>query len=267
MADDPISNYMPVASILPGRDRSTRKAKVYDPDTKKKGGSGQRGGGKASGQSSTSTSEGHEEFSDDISVLGIPREEMTEHVQDALKGLLEEISSLRDELSRAHGHEAYLEELAEKDRVLHVMRRAAFLAKMKACVRRLEEEQIRFAFLYVPILNAVQVHSDTSHDASEALMVQAAGALREGVESGDIIGTLEGFDFGVILPGDTVEDAVVKGKALVQSLRGRAMVWESETLGIEAAFGVSEIHRHDSIEEIIGRAERNLAERDKTGQD
>ncbi len=266
MADNPIGNYTPITSILPGRDRSTRHDKVYDPVTKKKGGGEKRDDQDASGKKSTRKSEGHETFHDDISVLGIPREEMSEHVRDALKVLLEEISFLRAELSRAHGHEAYLEEQAEKDHTLHVMRRRAFLSRLMMCVRRAKDEEIRFAFLYVPIKNAALVRSDFGHGAAEALMVQAAGAIREGVEAGDIIGTLESYDFGLILPGNTIEEAVAKGKALMQSLDGRELVWQTDTLGITAEFGVTEIHEQDSIEEILSRARRNLDGREKETQ-
>ncbi|MCK4938728.1 MAG: hypothetical protein KAR80_00450, partial [Rhodospirillaceae bacterium] len=104
MADDPIGSSAPVQSVFPERDRKMpRQEKVYDPSTRKKGSGGGSGGGK---KESSSHGPGHEDISDEISILGIPKAEMTKSVSDAISTLLEEINFLKSELVKSHGHEA-----------------------------------------------------------------------------------------------------------------------------------------------------------------
>ncbi|MCK5167440.1 MAG: hypothetical protein KAQ66_08975, partial [Rhodospirillaceae bacterium] len=86
MADDPIGSYAPVHSVFPERDRKMpRQEKVYDPSTRKKGGDG---GGSSGQKKSFADSPGHEDINDEISILGIPKEEMSKSVTDAINILL-----------------------------------------------------------------------------------------------------------------------------------------------------------------------------------
>lgn len=219
----------------------------------------EQGGGEGSGGHG-GHGEGHDYFNDDVSVLGIPEEQMTEPVRHAIGLLLDEINDLRAELVRAKGHEAYLEQQAEKDRVLHVMRRRAFLARLGLVVRRVEDEKVLFCFLYVVITNAHNVRQEFGHGAAESLQIQTSDVMHDVLEAGDVVGSLENFDFGIVLPATTPIDADQKGRDLINALLARSFVWQGQTLGIQAQFGVAEIAPGDSAEEIIDRARRAMEE-------
>ena len=263
MANENVGPSAPIVSVRPGRNRLTEEDRMlqaakrerkqkhkYGEHTEDEPESGLQGG-----------TSGHAGFDDDVSILGIPKEEMTPNVRAAIQTLLDEINTLRGELSRAKSHEAYLEEQAEKDRVLHVMRRRAFVARMGLAVRRVEEEDVPFSFLYIQIANAPDIRAAFGHGAEESLMQQAAEALREGSETGDVLGSLENHDFGVILPGDTLENAENKAQALVASMSGRSFSWQGDMLHVQARFGDTMIATADSAEEIIQRAKDNMLAR------
>lgn len=211
MAEDNVGPSAPIVSVRPGRnrlaeeDRALQAAKRERKRGKQGGPGGDEKGGYGGGDA-------HGDIDDNVTVLGIPNEEMTDNVRGAIQTLLDEINHLRGELNRAKHHEAYLEEQAEKDRLLHVMRRRAFLARMGLAVRRTEEEGVHFAFLYIQITNAATVRGEFGHGAVESLMMQAANALREGAEAGDVVGSLENFDFGLVLPGNTLEEGEPQGR-------------------------------------------------------
>ena len=258
MVEDPLGPYAPIVSVrrgrnsLPDEDRAMleerrKRQQNHDDDQ----GQGEGGGGHGEGH-------GHDCFHDDVSVLGIPEEQMTEPVRHAIGLLLDEINDLRAELVRAKGHEAYLEQQAEKDRVLHVMRRRAFLARLNLVVRRVEDEKVLFCFLYVVITNAQSVRQDFGHGAAEGLQIQTSDLMHDVLETGDVVGSLENFDFGIILPATTPIDADQKGRDLINALSARSFVWQGQTLGIQAEFGVAEIAPGDSAEDIIDRARRAL---------
>ena len=262
MAEDNVGPAAPIVSVRPGRNRLAEEdrelqAAKRERNKRHKGGHG----GAPGGYEGHAGGYGHEVIDDNVSVRGNPKEEMTDNVRHAIETLLDEINHLREELVRAKGHEAYLEEQAEKDRMLHVMRRRALLARLALAVRRVEEEDVEFTFLYIQITNAAAVRSEFGHGALENLMMQASAALREGAEAGDVVGSLENFDFGLILPGNTLQDGERKAARLMSVLRGRALTWQGQTLGIEARFGDATITAGDSGEEIIRHAKTNMEER------
>jgi len=259
MAEDNVGPAAPIVSVRPGRnrlaeeDRELQAAKRERKNKHKGAYEDDHGGygGYAGGHS-------HDEIDDDVSILGIPKDEMTDNVRQAINTLLDEINHLRGDLARAKGHEAYLEEQADKDRMLHVMRRRAFMARLALAARRVEEEGVEFAFLYIQIVNAAAVRGEFGHGALENLMMQASAALREGAEAGDVVGSLENFDFGLILPGTTMLEGEAKAAHLIAVLRGRTFSWQGQTIGIEARFGNATITAGESGEEVIGHAKGNM---------
>lgn len=256
MADTPIGSYAPVSSILPERDRTMpRQEKVYDPSTKKQGGDKKGGAGKKGDDNqSASDGHGHEDISDEISILGIPKEEMSESVRDAINVLLDEVNFLKGELAKAHGHEAYLEEQVETENSLHVLRVRALAAKIVQAVHRVEDENAPYSFIYITIKNGAATSIEFGKNAFDELLVQAAGALNEGIEQGDILGQLENNDFGIILPGNTIADAQLKAESLMLTMAGRKLMWKGATLDIDAGFGLAEIKAGDVIESVRARA-------------
>jgi len=262
MSDDRVGPSAPIVSVRPGRNRladedralqaakrQRQKKKQYDDH----GMSGEDGG--------LGHGAGHSDIDDDVRVFGIPKDELTDNVRQAIQLLLDEINHLRGELVRAKGHEAYLEDQAEKDRLLHVMRRRAFMARLSLSVRRVEEEKAQFSFLYIQVKNAQFVRNGYGHGAFENLMMQAANALRDGVEAGDVIGSLENADFGVLMPGTPLEICEGKAAQLVATMAAQSFSWQGQPLGVQVAFGSTLISAGDNGEDIIVRARDNLQAR------
>lgn len=71
----------------------------------------QAGAAKASG--ATQGVAGAREISDTTSILGVPEGDITPKVREAIMGLMEEVSRLREELRRSQGRIQHLEHLAD----------------------------------------------------------------------------------------------------------------------------------------------------------
>jgi len=255
MVDEALGSTVPVGSVRPGRNRLADEDRAMLEERRRRHGGGEGHQGQGGGEAEDAHGH-HEAFQDDISVFGIPKEEMTPAVRKAITLLLEQINDLRAELISAHGHEAYLEEQAEKDRLLHVMRRRAFVARLSLAARRVEEEHVQFCVLYIAIDNAVAVQKESGHGALESMMVHSADVLRERLQAGDVIGSLEHYDFGIIMPGTAPVEAARKGHELVADMAAKSFVWQGQEISIQAQFGLTEIAPGDSSDEIIERARR-----------
>ncbi len=61
------------------------------------------------------------------SVLGIPEEEFTPRVRDAIMGLMSEVESLRQQLQQTRARLGEMEQVADRDQLLPVLNRRAFV--------------------------------------------------------------------------------------------------------------------------------------------
>lgn len=256
MVDEPMGPASPIVGVRPGHNRMPDEDRAMlekrrkrqqgeggDPDEQPHGGSG------------------HEDIHDEVSVLGIPKQEMTANVRAAIDKLLDEINRLRDDLVHARGHEAYLEEQAKKDQTLHVMARRTFWARVNLSVRHVAEEKVQYAMIYIVVANAGAVQNEFGSSATQSLMQQAAEVLREGVDPGDVVGSLEKSDFGVLLPGTPRAEAEAKAQRLVAAMHGRTFMWKGREIGIQGGVGVAEVTAQDSADEVIARAKLDQQER------
>ncbi len=253
MTDDDLGPSAPIVSVRSGRNQlSEEHQAVLEERRRRAREAAIRRKGAPDHEMIQSLTEPH----DDISILGIPKAEMTPNVRHAIERLLDEINRLRAEVMRVHKREAYLQEQAEKDRLLHVLRRRTFLARLNMAARKVGEEQVQFSFIYLKIVNAETVRTRYGQDASENLMMQAAEVLRESASRGDVLGSLEQHDFGVLLPGTPRARARENGRLLVAALRGRSFVWQGRVLGLEVQCGTAEVAPRDTPEDVIARAMR-----------
>lgn len=248
MVDEPMGPAAPIVGVRPGHNRLPDEDRAMLEQRRKR----QQGEGDHKDQPHGGS--GHEDIHDEVSVLGIPKQEMTANVRAAIDKLLDEINRLRGDLAHARGHEAYLEEQAKKDQTLHVMARRAFLARVNLSVRHVAEEKVQYAMIYIVVANAEAVHNEFGSSATQSLMQQAAEALREGVEPGDVVGSLEQSDFGVLLPGTLRAEAEAKAQRLVAAMHGRSFMWKGREIGIQGVSGVAEVTAQDSADEVIARA-------------
>jgi len=257
MTDEALGSAAPVVSVRPGRNRLADEDRAVLEERRRRRHAEEHDHKDTNSRNpGASHGRGGESFHDDISVFGIPKEDMTEPVRKAIELLLGQINDLRAELISAHGHEAYLEDRVETDRLLHVMRRKAFVARLAMAARRAAEEHTLFCVLYFSIENAAAVRLKLGDGAVENMMIHASEILHKRLETGDIIGSLEHFDFGLVLPGTQPTVAIQKGRHLVADMAAHTFVWQGQSMCIQARFGMTEIAPGDSGDDIIDRARR-----------
>lgn len=250
MVDEPMGPASPIVGVRPGRNNLPDEDRAMLDERRKR----QQGEGSGARDGQSQGGFGHEDIHDEVTVLGIPKQEMTASVRTAIDKLLDEINRLRDDLSHARGHEAYLEEQAQKDQTLHVMARRAFWARVNLSVRHVAEEKVQYSMIYIVVANAGAVQNEFGSSATQSLMQQAADVLREGVDPGDVVGSLEQSDFGVLLPGTPRAEAEVKAQRLIAAMHGRTFMWKGQEIGIQGGTGVAEVTAQDSADEVIARA-------------
>ena len=149
---------------------------------------------------------------DSVSFLGIPENELTPKVREAMSTLLAEVDTMRGEIEEQRQRISHLEELADQDSLTPVINRRAFVRELTRVVSYGERYATPSSLLYIDLNGLKQINDTYGHPAGDAALMKLATILTEQVRGSDIVGRLGGDEFGILLVH--AEEAVATEKAL-----------------------------------------------------
>jgi len=195
----------------------------------------------------------------DIStVMDIPADEITPKVQQALSHIMGEIDKVRDELAHARSHIQYLEELSETHTYLPVINRRGLHRELSRMLGLGERAGVVNTFVYFHVCNIESIRSKFGHAAAEAGMIWAAECLRANSRDTDIVGSMGGHDFGLILTMSDSENAAEKATVIASALEDGAFPWDGERLSLKISHGLHTFVSGDTAETVMDRADDDL---------
>lgn len=220
------------------------------------------GGGGAGGSGGRPHTAAGERGENDVACpFGIPPEEMTPRVRIALDGLLAQFDEVRKQLQAERDREAYLQGLADGHPVLPVGNRRHLIRELSRVIARSRVAQTLNTFLIVSIANGAVIRRAHGEAAVHALLCDVAARLVSGVRASDVVGSLGGYDFGIILTLAGGAAAEEKAKSLVGVLARSEVAWNGTTLRPQPDWGLNEIGPDDAADEVIAAADRALVTR------
>jgi len=214
----------------------------------------ERGGG----AEKTAAGAGGRTVSDAVSIMGIPEAELTPKVRDALMSLMAEVDRLRREMDQVRARLRNAEELADRDPLLPVLNRRAFvreLSRVIAFARRYGEPA---GLAYFDIDNFKQVNDRLGHAAGDAALEHVAGIITHNVRETDIAGRLGGDEFGVILARADEATAETKARALAELIAARPLVIGGENISLSISLGTVAFTGDDEPQDALARADRAM---------
>jgi GGDEF domain-containing protein len=194
-------------------------------------------------------------------MFGIPPAEMTPGVRAAIDRLLARLDALARQVEAERDREAYLQELADGHAVLPVGNRRYLIRELSRILERGKAAQSINTFVLISIVNGWKVRYEQGEAAAHGLLCHAAEALIAAVRSSDVVASLGGYDFGVVLTLAGGEAARAKAKALVAAVAAEAADGDGLTLGAEAVWGMHEMRAADAADAVIAAADRDLVAR------
>jgi diguanylate cyclase (GGDEF)-like protein len=190
--------------------------------------------------------------------MDFPAEELTPKVEAALSKIVNEFNSQREELSHIRDHAIFLEKQAEYHEFLPVLSKHALVGNLSRIMAHSERASLMNGFVYLHIRNLGDIRRLHGHQAADHVLIHAANILQNDLRESDVLGSLGGEDFGIIL---TVTDAEsVKGKAqeLTSLLESQRVGWRGIFIGFKIWTGIHIFRSAPSPEEIIEAADKVL---------
>lgn len=192
---------------------------------------------------------------DEISIAGIPPEELTPRVREALTALVSEVQKLREELSSSRARIDELERLADSDPMLGVLNRRAFVRELNRAIATVERYDTPAALVFADLNDLKKINDAHGHAAGDAVLDHVAKVLTANVRQTDAVGRLGGDEFGVILARSDQAMATLKAKALAALIEAQPVEWREERFVARISFGVVEIKKGATIEEALQHAD------------
>ncbi|MEW6089920.1 GGDEF domain-containing protein [Parvibaculum sp.] len=202
---------------------------------------------------------------DSASIMGIPEEELTPRVRDALMRLMGEVDQLRREMSQIQERLRESEQLADRDPLIPVLNRRAFvreLSRVVAYARRYDEPA---GLVYFDLDNFKSVNDAHGHAAGDAALHHLADLILANVRETDILGRLGGDELGLILARADEPTAQAKAAQLAELVRSRPLTYGGKSISLSISVGAVSFTGEDGPDEALARADRAMYEAKRKG--
>ena len=195
---------------------------------------------------------------DSASIMGVPQAELTAQVRAALDTLMAEVQDLRGQLELARKRIAYLEDLADRDSLVPVLNRRAFVRELARMISFADRYGAPGSVLYFDIDGMKAINDRYGHAAGDAVIAAAAEALLGKLRGSDLIGRLGGDEFGVVLAKAGRDAAAAKAEDLAGAIRAQPVDWRGATLSVGVSVGVYTFAGGEGADDALNAADRAM---------
>lgn len=166
-----------------------------------------------------------------------------------------EIVRLKQELEEARTRLESAERAADKDHLLPVLNRRAFMRALSRQIGHTARYGTTATLLYLDLDGFKGINDSFGHAAGDAALRHIAELLTRNVRDSDVVGRLGGDEFGVVLAHATKAQAEKKAQILIDALSARPLLWEGRPLPVGFSFGAFELVAHTDAETSLMRAD------------
>ena len=200
------------------------------------------------------------------SVLGIPEQEFTPRVRDAIMGLMTEVDTLRRELTQTQSRLEEIEKTADQDQLLPVLNRRAFVRELTRHIAVTGRYKTPASLIYFDMNYLKKINDSHGHAAGDAVLAHFAKVLTGNVRDSDTVGRLGGDEFGVLLSHATHEQAQKKADSLAAALHASPTIWQGQAIPASFAYGAFEVKPGDNADIAMARADEAMYAQKKSSR-
>jgi len=171
---------------------------------------------------------------------------------------------LRDEIDRLRAQLMAAEALADRDTLLPLLNRRAFLRELNRVVAYARRYGEAAGLVYFDIDNFKFVNDTYGHAAGDEVLKHLATAIIENVRETDVVGRMGGDEFAVILARSDEETAHAKARSMAAMIAERPLVFEGVEIPLSISVGAISFTGEEEPAAMLARADLAMY-RDKRG--
>lgn len=189
-------------------------------------------------------------------IMGIPPDELTPRVQEALSIIIGEFDRIRGEYERARDRLIHLQEQIDRHPYLPVLSRPALTRELGRVLDHCRRAETTSSVVILHFSNLGGVRRAEGRAAAERVLAAGVAAATERLRGTDAAGGLGGADLGVVLA--MTDAAAATDKAVEMAAVAQARVDELAPAVVRVSWGVHEFGREATAEQVLDAADRAL---------
>jgi PleD family two-component response regulator len=199
--------------------------------------------------------------SEAFAVDGVLAAGMTPEAQKIIDGLARQIEPLRAEVERARGREAHFKELAEKHSFLPVPGRREFMRELAHVLNNMRHLAPPPNLVVLHVVNADELRRRDGRQALDRLLGHVCNVLDRMLHPTDVMGSLGGNDFGVVLLVGNGERAHAKAREFEEAIRTAPFATIGGPFAVDIVAGAATLASATAAESALAAADRDLMDR------
>ncbi len=212
----------------------------------------------ASGAQASAPATASQPVQDSTSVMGIPETEFTPKVRDAIVGLLEEVSKLREELDKSKQRISQLEKLADQDPLVPVANRRSFVRELSRMLSYAQRYGGEISVLYFDVNDMKSINDTYGHAAGDAAIGHVANLLAASIRESDVVGRLGGDEFGIILANAPESEAIQKADQLGKLIAATPFDWKGKQVQVAISAGAYALKGGEDASAMLDNADQAM---------
>jgi len=201
------------------------------------------------------------QVTDITQIMGVPTSEMTPRVQEAFSAIITEFDRTRAELQFERERITRLEEQVDRHPVLPASNRRVLLRELARIINRAAQTRTTSSLGVFSLQGIEQVRLEQGRAAADRILTAVVQTLHGALRASDVVSSLGGADFAVILAlteGAPARDKIVSlTKDIQTALRDRGV----DGTVAEIAWGLVPFGETDEAEKVLAAADRDLLAR------
>jgi GGDEF domain-containing protein len=197
------------------------------------------------------------QIKDTAFVMGIPIDEITPRVHEAMTLIMHEMDAVRWELGATKKHEAFLVEALDHHEMLPVVSRHAFNQYLIHASDHVERTKEPSFLLFLKILNVDNLWQKSGSALRDGFLIHAANVIKSCLEEVDVVGALDNGEIGVIFNLYQEEAVIAQANVLTNLLKNSPLMIDDVEYPISIIWGSYEILAQADPAQMILTASEN----------
>ena len=195
---------------------------------------------------------------DDVSIMGIPEAELTPKVRDALMSLMAEVAAMRRELQATKEELATVAKLADRDSLLPIQNRRAFVRELTRAMAHVERYGNPSSVVYIDVNDLKEINDTYGHGTGDEALRHVADILLSNVRESDRVGRLGGDEFCLILDEADTVIAREKAEELATAIIAQPFNYQGNEITVQVAVGVYTFNGVEDVSHALAAADRDM---------
>jgi diguanylate cyclase (GGDEF)-like protein len=170
----------------------------------------------------------------------------------------EEIRRLQNEVRRLEARIEELTSLAFIDSLVQLPNRRSFESALERLIGQAERYGETSSMIFVDVDGLKSINDRFGHATGDRALVAVAELLGATVRKSDMVARLSGDEFAILLPHADELKAWTLGLRIVETIADSGLNVNGKLVPLSVAVGVGPIHRDDTIETVMSRADQAM---------